>query len=247
MVNAEFYKWATGFSGCDGGDTGNTKSPSIWFCGIEWGGGHPADEQELYKIFMQDVSTPADGYKTADGEPDWKENLTYRFNWQAMKLLSAINGGIVSDYKLFAESIRPFVKGGMGYYKMNLYPLSFRNTAYQLWKDAFAKATGFENKQDYIEWIRSRRFPVMNSWVQTFSPKLIVCAGITYSSDFRKAFVDDGLEFNRETIDDRELNWVVNKNGTTVVVIPFMLNRNGLTRNVSIQKFGERIRGLMCV
>ena len=238
MVNAIFEKWATGFSGCDGGHIGDSKNPSIWFCGIEGGGGHPDDEQELHKIFLKDVSAPA------EGEPNWEENIEVRFNWQAMKLLSAINGGSVSDYKLFAENIRPFVKGEQGYYKMNLYPLAFRNTEHQLWKNAFAKATSFEIKQKYIDWITSCRFPLMKSWVQAYEPKLIVCTGITYASNFRMAFVDDGLEFNREIIDDRELHWVVNKNGTTVVVIPFM-SRNGLTRDISIQKFGEKIRALL--
>ena len=245
MVNAVFEKWATGFSGCDGGDIGSSKSPSIWFCGIEWGGGYPADEQKLHNIFLGDVSAPAEGYTNVEGKPEWKENLAYRFNWQAMKLLTTINGGSFSDYKLFAENVRPFVKGERGYYKINLYPLAFRNTNHQLWQNAFAEATNFENKQEYINWINSRRFPLMKSWVQAYTPKLIVCTGITYASDFRLAFVDDGLEFNTETIDDRELHWVVNKNGTIVVVIPFMLNRNGLTRNVSIQKFGEKIRALL--
>ncbi len=63
--------------------------------------------------------------------------------------------------------------------------------------------------------------------------------------DYALAFSDAGLAFNAEVIDDRELSWIVNKNGTIVVVIPFMLNRYGLTKNVSIQKFGDRIRGLM--
>jgi hypothetical protein len=245
MVNVIFEKWATEFSGSDGGDIGNPKDPSIWFCGIEWGGGHPADEHELHKIFMENVSKPAVGYEKANGDPDWEENIKVRFNWQAMKLLSAINGGYVSDYKLFAENVRPFVKGEQGYYKMNLYPLAFRNTDHQLWKSAFAKATCFEKKQEYIDWIASSRFPLMKSWVQAYEPKLIICTGITYASNFRMAFVDDGLEFKSESIDDRELHWVVNKNGTTVVVIPFMLNRYGLTRNISIQKFGEKIRALL--
>jgi hypothetical protein len=245
MVNAEFVKWATGFSGCDGGDTGTPQSPSIWFCGIEWGGGHSADEQKLRDIFSEDVAVPAEGYTDYDGTPAWNANLAYIFNWQAMKLLAAIDGAHFSTYKSFAEKIRPFVKDERGYYKMNLYPLAFRNTSHELWKDGFAKATGIQNKQNYLEWIRAYRFPVMKAWVDTYVPRLIVCVGITYLSDFRSAFIDNGLELNHETIDERELNWVVNKNGTIVVVIPFMVNRNGLTRNVSIQKFGERIRELL--
>lgn len=248
MTNTKFDKWATGFSGCDGGDIGSPQNPSVWFCGIEWGGGHPADEEKLRDIFSEDVRMPAEGYTDDDdddGEPAWKHNIAYIFNWQAMKLLAAINGEHVSIYKSFAEKLKPFVKNESGYYKMNLYPFAFRNTSHQLWQEGFAKATGIQSKQDYLDWIRAHRLPVMKTWAVTYAPRLILCTGITYLNDFRSAFVDDGLMLNHEMIDDRELHWVVNKNETIVIVIPFMVNRNGLTRNISIQKFGERIRELL--
>ena len=47
--------------------------------------------------------------------------------------------------------------------------------------------------------------------------------------------------FEKEFIDDRELSWGVNSEGTLVIVLPFMINRNGLVKNTSIQKVGERI------
>lgn len=34
-VNEDFARWASGFSGCDGGDIGSSQGKSIWFCGIE--------------------------------------------------------------------------------------------------------------------------------------------------------------------------------------------------------------------
>lgn len=238
QVNPEFKKWALGFSGCDGGDIGKQGKSGIWFCGIEWGGGHPANTEELISIWAEDVSAPPPGYE------NWKANLEYIFNWQAAKLLSAIEGGHVSDYKQFAEQAQPFVSGSVGYFKMNLYPLAFKNTSHSLWHDAFADATGLASKQDYLAWVKANRFPVMKSWGSTYIPKLVICVGITYREDFKAAFVDEGVELCREVIDDREMYWAKNKNGSMVVIIPFMVNRNGLTRNVSIQKFGERIRSL---
>ena len=251
MVNPIFEKWATGHSGCDGGDIGFVERPSIWFCGIEWGGGKPDDQDEhayeskLLETLQLDVSAPAIGYVNDNGEPNWTENLAYIFNWQAMKLLTAISGGQFSDYKKFAESEQPFVKGRKGYYKMNLYPLAFKNTSHHLWQGGVAKVTGFENKQDYKDWVRRCRFPVMKTWVELYVPALIVCTGITYSDEFKHAFVDDGKEFKRKAIDGKDLYWWINKNGTVIVNIPFMVNRNGLTRNVLIQKFGEWIRALI--
>ena len=46
MINENFKKWALGFSGCDGGDIGSAQSPSIWLCGLEWGGGF---KPEIYQ------------------------------------------------------------------------------------------------------------------------------------------------------------------------------------------------------
>ena len=239
MANAKFVNWATGFSGCDGGDIGSSQSKSVWFCGIEWGGGHPSDENELNNtVFSKDVQLPPEGYV------EWQENLAYRFNWQAMKLLASLNGDLVSSYKEFAESIQPFTNNTKGYFKMNLYPLAFKNTSHELWESGFAKATGLENKQDYLTWTRAHRFPIMRKWTETYSPKLIICVGKSYIADFALAFTD-GLTFKTEVIDNRELSWAVNKNGTMVVVLPFMLNRNGLTKNTSIQKFGDKICELM--
>ena len=85
----------------------------------------------------------------------------------------------------------------------------------------------------------------MKSWVDTYSPKLIVCTGITYPKDFKSAFVDNGLEYTCEIIEGQELKWLVNQNGTVVVVIPFMLNPNGLIKDTSIQLYGDRIRELL--
>lgn len=240
MVSEQFFKWATGFSGCDGGDIGSPSSRSIWFCGIEWGGEHPADEHELtHSIFTKNLEQPNDGYQ------EWTENIAYIFNWQAMKLLNAIHGGSVLDYKKFAYTNQPFVKGAEGFFKMNLYPLAFKNTSHELWKSGFSIATGLASKQDYISWIKENRFPILKRLVETHVPKLVVCVGKSYLSEFASVFSENASEFKCEVIDGRELNWTVNKQGSLVVVIPFMVNRNGLTKNVTIQKVGNRIGELL--
>ncbi|MDO9206559.1 hypothetical protein [Methylotenera sp.] len=246
LVNDRFSKWATGFSGCDGGDIGSPHSKSIWYCGIEWGGGHPDDEHELInKVLSNDVEFPSEGYTSDDSPPGWLYNLAYRFNWQAMKLLTAVSGDSITSYKVFAEKVKPFTKGEKGYFKMNLYPLAFVNTSHDLWKNGFAKATGLDTKKDYHDWIKANRFPIMKTWMDTYSPKLIICVGKSYLPEFSLAFFGEELTFESEIIDDRELSWAVNKNGTIMVVLPFLGNRNGLNKNVSIQKFGDRIRELL--
>lgn len=236
-VSREFENWGLRYSGCDGGDIGSPTNPAIWVCGIEWGGGHTPES--LASHMGEDVNQPPRGYA------DWKENLAYIFNWQVMKILSVLDGGITSEYKRFAERAQPFVEGGRGYFKMNLYPIGFKDTSHIRWHDNFSTITGFQSKADYLAWCSAFRFPRMRKWAEQAAPKLILCLGKTYIKEFRSAFYDEGSELTHEVIDDRDLFWGVNSQGSVVAVIPFMVNRNGLVKNASIQRFGERISQLL--
>ena len=233
----DFEKWATSYVGCDGGDMGTPERRAIWLCGIEWGGTWTA--AELQDEMQSDHSSPPEGYADAG------HNNAYIFNRQALKILAAIAGQKVSTYRDFCMQAQPFTKGSSGYFKLNLYPIAFKDTNQSRWHDEFAQATGFEKKADYIAWCQAHRFPAMRQWAQTATPQLILCLGKNYRDDFMRAFHDEGASLHHESIDDRDLWWSRNAEGTLVAVIPFMVNRHGLTRNDSIQKFGDRIAQLM--
>ena len=63
-VTQKFSRWAKGYSGFDGGDIGSPESPSIWVCGIEWGGGGNCEwlEKEL-EINPEDLAGGYDDSK----------------------------------------------------------------------------------------------------------------------------------------------------------------------------------------
>ncbi len=236
-VSRDFEKWGLRYSGCDGGDIGSPANPAIWVCGIEWGGGHTPES--LTNHMEEDVNHPPRGYA------DWKENLAYIFNWQIMKILSVIDGGSTSEYKRFAEHVQPFVDGRRGYFKMNLYPIGFKDTSHAWWHYNFSTITGFQSKADYLGWCSAFRFPQIRKWTAQAAPKLVLCLGKTYIKEFQSAFYDEEADFTHEVIDDRDLFWGVNSQGSVVAVVPFMVNRYGLVRNASIQRFGERISQLL--
>ena len=232
-MSEQFKEWSKGSSGCDGVDLGGIRNRAVWVCGIEWGGENSAEV--LSSRITEDVSSPPQGY------PDWEENVAYIFNWQLMKLFAAMKGDNVLSYKSFAEKTQPFVHGGEGFFKMNLYPVAFKDTGHDRWQDDFSAITGFNSKADYIEWCQQNRFPQIRQWASTYKPKLVLCLGKSYLTDFIAAFSDHRDRINHEIIDDRDLYWQKNKDDTFIVVVPFMVNRYGLTKNTSIQKFGERI------
>lgn len=161
-----------------------------------------------------------------------------------MKLLGVIHGKYKpDDYQKFADEVKPFVKGETGYFKMNLYPLSFKSTNQNQWSSGFEKNTGFSKKQDYIDWVRKNRFSVMRSWANNFKPKLIICTGKTYINDFMSAFGDDDMEISNKQIDEHTcIYYGENSDGALIVVLPFSSGKWGLIRDSSIQSVGDFIR-----
>ncbi len=237
QATPEFSKWAMGYSGCDGGDLGSPQSPSIWVCGIEWGGGD-IDGQWLKEQLISDASEPGYGYDTPE------INLSYTFNRQTTKLLCAINGIAVESYEDFARKEKPFVKSQKGYFKMNLYPLSFKNTGDDLWKSWLHELTGFSNKKEYMEWCKKNRFIFLSDIKRKHKPRLIICFGRTYKDDFKSAFCEKDTEERKEKILDRELIWY-RSDSTIVAVCPFPTGPHGLNSNILLQEFGKRISSLL--
>lgn len=229
-----FSQWASGFSGCDGGDLGSPASPSIWVCGIEWGGDFSYKwlEEELDTYYNQ--SSPGKGYDSP------QDNLAYPYNINTMKLLCAINGMECSEYKNFALEQKPFVSGSSGYFKMNLYPIRFKGASPDKWSIWINSLTGFSNKKEYQDWCRKNRFVLFRELVKKHEPKLILCFGKTYLTDFKAAFCHGDEKWHHETIENRSLSFARNKN-TLIAVCPFPTSRYGLNSNSLLRSFGRRI------
>lgn len=228
--------WLLDFSGCDGGLIGSPDNPAIWVCGIEWGGGTSAESLREY-IQLEWNQSPDFGHD---------ELFFYPFNKVIYKLLAALNGEKVEHYVEFANREKPFLKDSPSYYfKMNLYPIAFKNTGVDLWTLEFSEITGFKNKHEYIRWCNRYRFPFMNQWVEKYQPKLIICFGKTYETEFNIAFSDGYKSFNEEQIEHVVLKWKKNDNGTIVAVLPFPNSPTGLKHHSTIQLVGERLGELL--
>lgn len=83
-ANPEFSEWAKSYSGSDGGNI----SGSIWFCGIESGGG----DTEESLTFEKD---PAE-YVNEQYREQFKK---YQYNWKVLKIYSTLLGYNPSLYK----------------------------------------------------------------------------------------------------------------------------------------------------
>jgi hypothetical protein len=221
----KFQKWATGFSGCDGGNLHG----SVWFCGIEWGTGK---DHDLAKEMNLSVSEAPQIYETPG------EILNYPLGIKLIKLIAAMRGGAVQDYHQVAfETPFPFHRKS-DYFKLNLFPVAFRKVDPQLWVDMYSDLTGLSTRNQYLEWCRGNRFPRMRSWMERGQPKLIVGIGSSCVDEFQAAFGFRGVGIE-ETIEGRKLLWMSNGNAI-LAVIPF-LGQFQLDSDRRIQAFGERL------
>lgn len=236
MVTDSFAKWAGAFSGCDGGDP-----TGIWLCGIEFGQGHTEANLNL----EENLSEP--GYVGGDGWEDWevKKFPKHQYNQKALKLLCALAGHDVSKYREFYETERCFSKNS-GYFKLNLYPIGFKDTSPTQWKPWHTDRTGFETKDEYKVWCRKNRFPVLRGWVEKYSPKLIVCTGMSIRGEFFEAFADDPQGCVQEDCAGKGIWFAAANAGRTLVVVTYFLGgRYGLKSDAELSTTGRRLAELL--
>ncbi len=229
-INNLFIAWAKSFSGFDGG---NPKG-AIWFCGIEYGG------SKIPEFVPQEI--PRD----ISNEEERKRFLKYQYDRKIIKLYSSILGKRVIDYKKVFQETGAFKKES-DLFKMNLYPIAFKNDWKGHWsKDLFDK-TGLISKTHYQAWCQINRFPMLKFWSETYQPKIIIGTGSTYSLEYTMAFCGIENSFqkpNSEEIDGKQLLWSNTSNSKTLLfVIPF-LGPGGLMKDDHIKSFGNRIASI---
>ena len=231
-ANIEFSEWAKGYSGCDGG---NIKG-SIWFCGIEFGGGHTEESLVFEK---QEIPPYVD-------ESYREEFKTYQYNWKILKIYSTLVGGNPANYKKIYRESRAFDKDS-DVFKMNLYPIAFHNESSELWKEWHYRKTGLPTKHLYQAWCQVERFPVIRSWIKENKPRAIICTGTTYLREFVLAF--DGIEhlfrpLNQESLIGGGLYWIPINQGQTILFVTPFLGQGGLKSDVQIESHASKIRDI---
>lgn len=240
-----FEKWACSLSGCDGGNP----RADTWLCGIEWGGTYGSDkadydyyQRELVEEINKGQYEPAERY-------DWEEHCKYRYGISVAKLYTAYRG---LDVESYYKHIKKFSDTEL--FRLNLYPVSFRNTDYELWhKNKLDKVTGFDDKELYRIWCFLYRFPVFAQRVVEHRPKLIIGTGVSYVTDFFACFAGkSGISSpiqvgtlkpqSKGNQTERRYYWCRLATGTTLAIIPFFSGSYGLNSNYLLQAMGDRLR-----
>ncbi len=270
----EFAEWAIEKSGFKGGDIGSPDRRSIWICGIEEGGEYGCDDSQetLEKKIKQDLEkkeTLGLGYEN-NYDRDYMNSKD--FDKGVLKLINAFQKYKIKDYKSdnwedYKKKLpcKPFVNGDKKrFFKINLFPVASSNE--KQWNEHVQKVTGFNSKEALRKWCRGNsgskdvsrqtddyvksRFDSIRYWVEIENkPKLIICFGRGYISDFKKVFLTNPKESVKPiTICGRKLEiYKDEKSGRIVAICPFPTTRGKYSLNPKnddlIQEFGDRIRG----
>jgi len=217
------------FDGCDGGDPGSPEAPAVWLFGIEHG---------TYKS-RHDAS-----FHTAQDDPDYsiQTQLKWPYNQKAFKLLAAIEGKEVANYREFADIYQPFVKQSKGYFKGNLYPFACRNISE--WPAEAREETGL-TKLEYREWCKKHHIPAIKKWIDKYQPKIFIGVGTTSKSEFVSAVFGEEIELNtyRFSVNGHEKQIFHAKTiERRLVIVPHLSgSRYGLNSNESLRIAGEFI------
>lgn len=245
IVDPGFERWAKLPSGCDGG---NLKS-MIWLCAIEWGGYEdPADvdfEARIRALEREFPSRTPLMHKTIL----CNQRNKYPLDLCVYKLVTTI----LTDRRLTRDNWRLQYKNYAGthityasdsqFCKLNLYPISFRNTTGDYWV-GWAERIGIPTKEECRSWCRTHRLPMFASWVAEHSPKLILCLGTTYVDDYFLAFGGETTQQPQtERVGDRALSWsMINGDKTLLAITPHSANQYGLNSFDRISNIGLRIK-----
>lgn len=254
-VTEEFRSWATSLSGCDGGDP----SADVWICGIEWGYGkdkRDSDEvylrklEHYYKNELRDEIAKGE-YTASDRTYNFESHNKYPYGRSVSKLYAAIVGREVSDYMKYSKETT-----GHEIFKMNLYPIAFRNTDSYFWKNYdLDKLTGFEEKYLFRTWCLLHRFPALSKFISEMDkkPKIIIGTGTSYLDDFYLCFAGAGNSMVNDitmdkvnddsTSNPRFFYWSKIYKQTLLFVVPFFSSQKyGLNSDILLQNMGNQIR-----
>jgi hypothetical protein len=220
------------FEGCEGGDPGSATAPAIWVFGVEPG---------WSKFDQKSTEAPTnpldDGYSV-------ETQLQWIYNRNAFKLLAAIDGVPVSQYREFANRHQPFVQGSKGYFKGNLYPYACNNIS--IWPEDAATETGLASKAEYQQWCAQHRWPVIKNWIDEYQPKLFIGVGNSFRNQYALAVLGRKGPFDCQEIlvnGYKKRIYLAQEENRKLAVIPHLSGgSNGLNSDEATQRVGEILR-----
>ncbi len=143
QLNEKFKQFACSHYGCDGGNLDS----SVWVCGLEWG----TEFKDL-----ADLEKAMEGpFDVGNWDGQVQERLKYQYNNKIAWLYSYLYDW-EHGHKEQAVKHKLMCSDRIGF-KMNAFPISFKNRSSVSWNSDMAKLIGLHSFDVYLEWCISNR------------------------------------------------------------------------------------------
>ncbi|MCW9711133.1 hypothetical protein L5B71_09845 [Avibacterium sp. 21-586] len=235
MVSEQFKRTALSLAGCDGGNPAS----EIWFCGLE----HGYDLSEKLDEFLQlpHDKSPIYSWDHPDCVGDWKYVYNRKICWflryfYHLELYHNENmeALVKRHHILYSEQAN-----GIGF-KLNMYPLPFKNRSSINWEENYQKATGFSSFSEYKNWCIEYRGKYFRALLEKYRPKLIVCTGISEVNNFVRCFTGkDNFTYSNNA--EIKIAYAKFKE-TLICVCPFFTNSSGINSYAKMEALVKDIK-----
>lgn len=247
-MNEKFKKWATGYSGFDGGNPNG----EIWLSGIEWGGESPHNIDELYKLFNENV----ENIEKINGYSNHTMNLQFNYNKRFINIIGAIKDqnfpidvNEVNNYITILNEKEKFFTKNSNYMKLNLSPFNFPTTSNDFWTSDYKIITGFDTKEEYEKWVWTERKKLFNKMTEKYKPKLIITFGSSqkyYNNfllffGFNKNIKESPIQYKSS----KRLSLKYSYQNNTLLINLYFPSMGWLVSTESLKETGEIISSLM--
>ncbi len=238
-LREKFEKWATEYSGFEGGNVNS----DYWFCGIEYGG----DFNFQFIEDLQIVENPeSEELQKIDDEliPCWIEGLDHKYQYmqKVAKVISCQKDGCIENWRDHRTNL--FTKSG-DIFKMNLFPINFAKDIDKLWVGDYVTRLGFNTKREYQEWCRNNRFPRLRELVIEYRPKVLICTSVGKKEFYKAAFLEEDSTYKAVDIFNHTYYYAKREDtGTVVIVTPFF-GWGGITKDTEYVALSDLITKLI--
>jgi uracil-DNA glycosylase len=238
---------ARSFAGCDGGNV----SAKLWVCGIE-----PYGEV----VVLDDAQPHLSPYSTDwRYPPSWPEGFAANLNerlpaWEpgpgtydtllATLCWHIFRGAQTSDEYLMNRLYR--ANGDI--FKLNLFPLPCQQDSQEQWTIIHQAISKCPRKEDYIQRSVENRRPFFRELIDRYKPQVLLCTGLFRANRFRQTFLTNPGAEPRDPIPVNDLQierYRDEELAYTLLISPFLSNRNANLGGRHLEEFAGQIRPLL--
>lgn len=197
-----------------------------WFVGIEEANDFTKNLDSVVKEYSEAEYLPVASSRIIDDLKSNKGHYTKIYD-----IMSKIIVGPDGNWRNYRD--HNLLQMHSDEFQMNLYPLGKPHAG--AWEKRYEEIFGFQSVDEYIKIVRENRFPHLRKFRKEYDPKVTICFGSKYTTDFMDVFEIDHKEECIQ-LDGEQIQFFP---GSKIFITPFF--RYNLLPHSSIRKLRNTI------